>query len=303
MAPLEKKGLGMPFTPVNGCDLYYEEGGQGVPVIFVHGGFPTLASRVTDFSQWHWTWEQDFAAAYHFFWYERRGCYRSSSPESGYELENQALDLGLLLDALHIPAAHVIGSSAGGPISLLFAAHSPQRVRSLTLAGTGITFFLKEHPASQIIRHLLTMLDTEGAEVAFAHRPAGVETSMEPLWITDEMHARGRYAEYLEQEHLLARRVQVLPIAERVRSFSIELQAMQAYMRGDLSTYARQVTCPTLVLHGSDDREVPLARGQALAELIPLARLHIIAGGGHSLVHRSAEGRQVVIDFIRETQP
>lgn len=289
----------MPRLHVNGCDLYYEDGGQGEPVIFIHGGFPSLASTISDFSRWRWTWENDLAALFHFMWYDRRGCYRSSSPETGYDLENQALDLALLLDALHIPEAHLIGSSAGGPISITFAARYPQRVRSLTLAGTSIDLFPVGDPVSNLIRQLITVLEKEGAEAAFAQRPAGVETSLEPLWVVDEMRARGRYTEYLEREQRLARQVQTMSTTERALYFAIELRSMQAYMRDDLHLYARQITCPTLVLHGSDDREVPLAWGQALAEMIPTARMHVIPGGGHSPVHRSVEGRRIAIDFLQ----
>ncbi|HEY7357761.1 MAG TPA: alpha/beta hydrolase [Ktedonobacterales bacterium] len=113
------------------------------------------------------------------------------------------------------------------------------------------------------------------------------------------MLARGRYEEFLQREHDLTRQAQTLPEAERARFFAVELRSMQAYMRDDLAAYARQVTCPTLALHGSDDREAPLAWGEALTEMMPTARLHIIPDGGHSLVHRSVEGRQVVIDFIK----
>jgi pimeloyl-ACP methyl ester carboxylesterase len=295
------KGTRMPSTAVNGCELYYEQGGQGEPVIFVHGGFPRLASRIADFSAWRWTWEQDFAAAFHFLWYDRRGCYRSSAPADGYALENQALDLASLLDAVHLSSAHVIGSSAGGPISLLFAARYQERVRSLTLAGTGMNLFPLDDPVSDRIRQLMAILDQEGAEAAFAHRPAGVETSLEPLWVVAERQARGRYTNYLQREHQLARQVQTMPTVERAHHFAVELRSMQAYMRDDVPTVAQQVTCPTLVVHGSDDREVPLAWGEALAEMIPKARLHIVPGGGHSLVQRSVEGRQVVIDFVRGT--
>jgi pimeloyl-ACP methyl ester carboxylesterase len=292
----------MPYAHVNGCDLYYEAGGQGAPVIFVHGGFPSLASRLEDFSKWTWTWENDFAAAFRFVWYDRRGCYRSAMPADGYDLENQALDLAALLDALGIASAHLVSSSAGGPISLVFAARYPQRARSLTLAGTGINLFPAGDAESDRVRQLLTLLDREGAEAAFAQRPAGVETSLTSLWVVDEMRARGRYAEYLQQEQALTRKARTLPEAERARAFAVELHSMQAYMRDDLPAYARQVRCPTLALHGSDDREVPLAWGQALAEMIGTARLHIIAGGGHSPVHRSVEGRRVVITFIQEVE-
>jgi pimeloyl-ACP methyl ester carboxylesterase len=293
----------MPYTHVNGFDLYYEASGQGTPVVFVHGGFPSLSTRLNDFSQWNWTWENDFAECFSFLSYDRRGCYRSSAPASGYDVENQALDLAELLDILMIPSAHVIGSSAGGPIVVTFAALFPHRIRSLVLAGTGIEFFPADDPVSNLIRKLIATLEEDGAEAAFAQRPAGVEASFEILWVADEMQARGRYAEFLEREQYLVRQVQAMPQTERLHYFTVELRVMQAYMRrDDLSTYARQITCPTLVLHGSDDRMVPLAWGEELAELIPTARKQIIAGGGHSLVHRSLEGRQVVIDFLQETK-
>ncbi|HZO74374.1 MAG TPA: alpha/beta hydrolase [Ktedonobacteraceae bacterium] len=298
----------MPQTHVNGFDLYYEEGGQGTPVVFVHGGFPSLASTLNDFSSpnWQWTWENDFAESFHFIYYERRGCYRSSCPDSGYDMANQALDLASLLDVLNVASAHIIGSSAGGPISLAFAALYPRRVRSLTLAGTTIDLFPADDPISNRIRQLIAVLENEGAEAAFAQRPEGVETSLEPLWVVNEMKARGRYARFLEREQQLAERARTMPEAERVRYLAAELRSMQAYMQGytsgDLQTWAAQVKCPTLVLHGSDDREVPLAWGEPLATIIPTARMHVITGGGHSLVHRSVEGRRIVIDFIQSTQ-
>lgn len=298
----------MPHIPVNGVDLYYEAGDQGAPVVFVHGGFPSLASTLLDFSSpsWQWTWENDFAALFHFIYYERRGCYRSSCPDSGYDLANQALDLASLLDALDVASAHVIGSSAGGPISLAFAALYPHRVRSLTLAGTTIDLFPADDPISNHIRQMIAILEHEGAEAAFAKRPADVETSLEPLWVVNEMRARGRYKEFLKREERLKQKVQTMPEAERARYLAAELRSMQAYMQaftsGDLPGWARQVQRPTLVLHGSDDREVPLAWGEPLATLIPTARLHVIQGGGHSLVHRSTEGRKAVIDFIQGVQ-
>lgn len=292
----------MPYIAINGFDLYYEASGEGAPVILVHGGFPSLASTLNDPSLWEWTWENDFAALFHFIWYDRRGCYRSSCPDSGYEMENLALDLALLLDALDIPAAHVVGSSAGGPISLTFAALYPHRIRSLTLAGTSIDLFPADDPASNRIRELIAVLEHEGAEAAFAQRPAGVETSLEPLWVVDEMQARGRYARFLEKEQRLAERVKTMPASERARYLAVELRSMQAYMRDDLQAYARRVACPTLVLHGSDDREVSLVWGKALAELIPGAHMRVIAGGGHSLIHRSVEGREAVINFIQNTK-
>lgn len=289
----------MPYAHVNEVDLYYEVGGQGAPVIYIHGGFPSLASKLEDFSQWHWTWESDLASAFRFIWYDRRGCYRSSMPSSGYDLENQDRDLIALLDFLHLPSAHVIGSSAGGPISLLLAALYPDRVLSLTLDGTGLNMFPVGDPVREPILHLIATLQQEGAEAAYASRPAGIETSLGPLWLADEMRACGEYEEFQEEQQRLTHQAQTLSLSERVHYFAVELRSIQAYMRDDLPNYARRIKCPTLVLHGSEDRVAPLAESLELIELIPAARLQRLAGVGHNPIATSAAGRQALIDFIR----
>src|SRR5262245_65372856 len=115
----------MPVAHVNGVDLYYEIGGDGEAVVHVHGGFPSLASTLHDCSRWSWSWENDLASAFRFLAYDRRWCYRSSMLTGGSDLEELAPDLAGLLDALRVPSAHVIGSSAGGPIGVTFAAHYP----------------------------------------------------------------------------------------------------------------------------------------------------------------------------------
>jgi hypothetical protein len=53
------------------------------------------------------------------------------------------------------------------------------------------------------------------------------------------------------------------------------------------------------VLHGTADRMVLPAGGEALAMAISSARFQLIAGGPHGVIHRSDEGRQVAIDFIK----
>src|SRR5690348_11637965 len=105
----------MPFASVADCRLYYEAGGEGSPVVYIHGGFASLDTVLRELKPFDWGWERDFAAQFHFISYDRRGCYRSSSPETGYDLLTQVADLAGLLDQLQIASAHLIGSSAGGP--------------------------------------------------------------------------------------------------------------------------------------------------------------------------------------------
>src|SRR5262249_36831301 len=89
---------------------------------------------------------------------------------------------------------------------------------------------------------------------------------------------RAEYAAFHAEARRLARQARTRPAAGGVRAFAVELRAIQAYLRDDLPAYARRVTCPTLVLHGSEDRVTPLVWGEELADMIPTARLRCIVG-------------------------
>src|SRR2546423_1714440 len=112
----------MPTAAINGFEMRYLHAGRGDAVVFVHGGFASYARVLVDPEEHEWSgWERSFARNSHFIPYDRRGCHPSSCPTSAYEIENQARDLAGLLDHLGVEAAHVIASSAGGPIGLAFA--------------------------------------------------------------------------------------------------------------------------------------------------------------------------------------
>ena len=293
----------MPSPHLNGFNLHYERAGQGPPVVYIHGGFASLASRLTPPADYAWDWERAFSEDFDFIEYERRGCYRSGCPEQGYGLPNQTADLEALLDHLKIRRAHLIGSSAGGPIGLLFAATRPKRVRSLTLAGTGLNLFkLPDDPITRVIQAQLDLLEREGAEAAFAARPAGVEASFGALWEQEEMKERGTLEGYLARQAEINQRAAGLEPAVRLRHYAAELRSMGAYIKFDLRPYAAWVKAPTLVVHGTNDREVAVSQGEELARAIPGARLITLAGESHTLIIRSAKAQERVRQFINEVE-
>lgn len=119
-------------------------------------------------------------------------------PDTGYDLWTQVDDLTGLLNHLQIARAHIIGSSAGGPIALLFAATQPQRTCSLILAGTALDLFPVAEPGSDIVRQHLVILERDGVEAAFDQRPSEVEVTFGELWDQAEAMARGSLDEYHE---------------------------------------------------------------------------------------------------------
>jgi pimeloyl-ACP methyl ester carboxylesterase len=117
----------MPEHVVNGVRLYYEEHGEGDPILCIHGGGSSAVM-----------WEEaikELARLGRAIAYDRRGCTRSQRPEP-YEhtsVAEQADDAAALLDALAATPAVVIGRSYGGAVAVDLALRYPERVRALVL--------------------------------------------------------------------------------------------------------------------------------------------------------------------------
>jgi 3-oxoadipate enol-lactonase len=122
----------MPYaTTPDKVRLYYEEVGQGTPILFVH-----------EFASDHRGWEpqmREFGKRHRCITYSARGYTPSDVPADPnvYSYNHVMHDAVAVLDHLKIDAAHLIGLSMGGYASLQVALNHPHRVRSLVLAGTG----------------------------------------------------------------------------------------------------------------------------------------------------------------------
>jgi proline iminopeptidase len=122
----------MPYaTTADNVKLYYEEVGQGTPILFVH-----------EFASDHRGWEpqmREFGKRHRCIAYSARGYTPSDVPAdpNAYTYKHVMRDCVAVLDHLKIDRAHLIGLSMGGYTSLQVALNHPARVRSLVLAGTG----------------------------------------------------------------------------------------------------------------------------------------------------------------------
>jgi 3-oxoadipate enol-lactonase len=122
----------MPYAPTpDGVNLYYEEVGQGIPILFVH-----------EFAGDHRSWEsqlREFGKRYRCIAYAARGYKPSDIPDdpSAYSYQHVMRDAVAVLDHLEVERAHLIGLSMGGYTVLQVALNHPPRVRSFVLAGAG----------------------------------------------------------------------------------------------------------------------------------------------------------------------
>jgi pimeloyl-ACP methyl ester carboxylesterase len=206
--------------------------------------------------------------------YDHRDTGRSTTYEPGrpeYTGADLIADATCVLDAYRLPAAHLIGVSAGGALAQLLALQSPERVISLVLISTSPATSVDRElppPTEEFVRFLRTAtVDWADAAsvieylVEYARVLAGGERAF------DEAAARDLVRRDVERTRdVEARRNHdALPDGERPRAPLASIAA------------------PTLVIHGSADSMFPLEHGRALAEEIPGARVLVLEGAGHGV--------------------
>ena len=190
------------------------------------------------------------------------------TPRVPYTLSDMAADGVGLLDALGIERAHVVGASMGGMIAQHVAAKYPDRCLSFTQIFS--TSGNPRLPAArkEALQALVTRPRSNDEAVLVEHGIMLARTIGSPGFPAQEERLRER------------------TLASVKRSFYPEgptrhLSAIVA--DGDRSTMLREISVPTLVLHGEDDPLVPCEGGRDTAACIPAARLRTIPGWGHDL--------------------
>ncbi|HET9772884.1 MAG TPA: alpha/beta fold hydrolase, partial [Acidimicrobiia bacterium] len=112
----------------DGTVIYYETWGRGEPLLLLSG-------LATDLRIWACQ-RLVFGRRFRCIAVDNRGSGRSDKPEGPYTLEQMAADAAAVLDAEGVDRAHVLGHSMGSYIAQMMAVEHPDRLRSLTLAGT-----------------------------------------------------------------------------------------------------------------------------------------------------------------------
>lgn len=235
--------------------LSYERSGSGPPLVLIMGMSGTLK---------HWgepllsRLREDFEV----FVYDHRGVGESARLDGPLTIAALAEDMAALMDALELSSAHVMGISMGGMVAQELALRHPQRLRSLVL---GCTYCGGEGSAltgEDVLRGL-------AAAMASGDRRRAIRTAWEanvsaPFAADDQA-----YATFLE-----------IGIAKAV-PVAVIMEQMRAIVGHDTSERLADVAAPTLVVHGTEDRMIPVSNAAMIAGLIPDARLEIFEGVGH----------------------
>jgi pimeloyl-ACP methyl ester carboxylesterase len=255
----------LPYVDTNGIATFYEDAGQGPPVVLVHG-------HSADLRLWDLQVSALLEAGYRVIRYDVRGHGRSATPPTGYTWQNYALDLRDLLDGLNVEApAHVVGLSMGGGIALQFALDFPERVSSLVLVDSTLPGFDYSPEYAGAIEELVAAVRAEGPRAAF-----------ERLWLTHPLFGGvRRFPERFELLRTMALEYAATDYLDETPYAPPERQAVDRLGPSVGRPVGPELRAPTLVLVG----ELDIADFQLVAEVLAAniagARLQVIADSGH----------------------
>ena len=118
----------MPQLPLDGAFIAYETEGRGEPVVFLNGIMMSMAS---------WAFQrQHFTSRFQCIFHDFRDQLLSSRQPGQYAMDIHVDDLLGLLDHLGIEQCHIVGTSYGGDVGMVFALAHPQRVKTLSVIAS-----------------------------------------------------------------------------------------------------------------------------------------------------------------------
>jgi 3-oxoadipate enol-lactonase len=245
----------MTLAQVGEIELDYERTGSGPPLLAimgmsgtkVHWGEPFLESLRRDFEV---------------IVYDHRGVGHSSRLEGSITIAQLAQDAAGLIEALDLESAHVLGISMGGMIAQELALAHPGLIRTLALGCTYCGGEGSVLASEEVMTKLAESLASGDRERALK---TAWEVNVSPTFAADE-EAYARFHE-LGTAHAVA--VEVI------------MEQMRAIMGHDTSTRLPDIALPTLVVHGTVDRMLPVENGHMIAGLVTDSRLEIFDDVGH----------------------
>jgi triacylglycerol lipase len=247
-------GVDSHATRIPGFDIAYLDGGQGDPLVMVHG---------IGADKDNWSQVMPFLRGTgRLIALDLPGFGDSSKPEDAdYSIGAQAERLSQFLDALKLPHAHLAGNSMGGAIVLEFARRYPERAESLWLldpAGVGSAkeseMFRAYHEQGKLVLFSKTPADFAHVMSLVMSKPPALPYSvMHELAIA----AAGNYALH-------------------TRIFR-DLTAETAHLERDVAGLAT----PTLIVWGMQDRVLDPSGAEILHRALPNSRITLMPGIGH----------------------
>lgn len=260
--------------------LFYEDWGTGNPIVFIHG-WPLD----------HQMWEHQTSVlpemGFRCIAYDRRGFGKSDKPWEGYDYDTFADDLKAVLEQLDLQNVTLVGfSMGGGEIVRYFSRHGGERVSKVVLLASIAPFVLQtvDNPKGvplEALREMVTNIHEDRASflTAFAKMFYGINLISHKV-----------SQSLLDWHQTLA--LQASPKAT--------VDCIYAFGETDFRKEMYTINVPTLIIHGSSDKIVPIeATGEHAAQLISGAKYIVYEDAPHGLfITNKEELNADLLEFI-----
>lgn len=266
----------MPYVTVgeensNDIELYYEDHGEGDPVVLVHGWPLNGAS-----------WEKQITAllgaGFRVITYDRRGFGQSSKPAFGYDYGTMAADLNELIEETDVEDAALVGfSMGGGEVARYLGEFGSDRISKAAFISAVTPYFLKRPDNPEGVDGNVF----EGLQQATTNDRFGMLTKF-----LSDFYNFDVYNGKLINEGVLKANFNVAASASPIGT----RDCINAFGTTDFRDDLKKINVPTLVIHGDADRIVPYeVAGKRMPEFVKDCKLVTIAGGPHGLIWTHAE--------------
>lgn len=255
------------FTTVNALGLHAQVTGSGHPLILLHGltgGIDTWRLQIPALSK-----ETQVIAI------DSRGFGGSETTDLEYSIEDLADDVIQLMDHLSLEKASIMGLSMGGGIAQRLALDHPDRIVAIVLASTSSAF-----PTALRDRFLRDAL------VAESDGMQSLSDTLTERWLSPDYQAR-----YPRETAELRRELSRID----PKLFAIRCRANASR---DFTSHLPEITCPTLFIGGSKERESEDS-AEEYKKMLPNCEVRLIEGASHFIHQEQAtEFNRAVIEFL-----
>jgi pimeloyl-ACP methyl ester carboxylesterase len=287
---LEKGG----FVKIGKINTHYHLAGKGAPVVFIHGSGPGVSA----WANWRLALpelQKDFLVAaldvVGFGYTERPANFTYTTQDWTDHVIN-------FIEALNVGPVNLVGNSMGGGVALQIAKRRPDLIRKMVLMGTvgcefeitpGLSKVWGYKPGQATMQELLKLFlynqSQATPELAELRYKASIQPGFQESW----------EAMFYEKPQ---------PAAPWPHSASQPAKAPLQWRVDELALTDEQIAAieiPSLVIHGREDRIIPVSNGLKVFNLLKNAELHIFGKCGHwtQIEHKDSFNR-LVSDFFKE---
>lgn len=265
---------------------YVETGPADAPVLLLTHGF------LGSWRDWRYNlaglaWNED--APRRVIALDWVGFGNSDKPTSGYSISFYADLLRDFADALRLDEFDLMGHSMGGKYNLAFAILYPDYVRSLILvASDGYSkdpWWINRTESAWFRRVLDGMVKMFG-------NPNFIRRNMSRVFYSPKFHYKP-----LEIERT-ARELQRPEQVEAIKALTFSYSSL-SFQRSNLANRLGEISCPTMILWGKDDKMLPVSSAYQFQQAIPGAKAYLFKECGHMpQIEKAGQFNRLVLNFL-----